>query len=205
MTAIAIDQRGHGDSEWVASGSYQYADFAADARAIAAAIEPNAAATPDDSANSSYRLNAGDVISIVVYGEDELSLVTRIAVNGRLTFPLLGELEVGGVTPHQLEQQLTERLRGDYLVNPKVSVTISEYRPFFINGQVNRPGSFPYQPGLTVRKAISLAGGLTERGSEKRISIIREGAKVKGGKAHSIKLDEPVGPGDILTVDESFF
>ncbi len=171
----------------------------------AAATVPDADGAGSDSASNSYHLNAGDVISIVVYGETELSVATRIAVNGRLTYPLLGDLEVSGLTPRQLEQQLTERLRGDYLINPKVSVTISEYRPFFINGQVKSPGSFPYQPGLTVRKAISLAGGLTERGSEKRISIIPEGVKAKGGKARSVKMDEAVGPGDILTVDESFF
>ncbi|MGD9583350.1 MAG: polysaccharide biosynthesis/export family protein [Lysobacterales bacterium] len=170
-----------------------------------AATEPDADSASQDSASSSYHLNAGDAIAIVVYGEAELSLTTRIAVNGRLTYPLLGELEVSGLTPRQLEQRLTERLRGDYLVDPKVSVTISEYRPIFINGQVSSPGSYPYQPGLTVRKAISLAGGLTERGSEKRITIIPESAKGRGGKARSIKMDEAVGPGDILTVDESFF
>lgn len=173
--------------------------------AAEAATESEAGAATDDGASSGYLLAAGDVIGIVVYGEAELSLTTRIAVNGRLTYPLLGELAVSGLSPHQLEQQLTERLRGDYLLDPKVSVTISEYRPFFVNGQVRSPGSFPYQPGLTVRKAISLAGGLTERGSEKRITIIPESVKTKGGKARSIKMDEPVGPGDILTVDESFF
>lgn len=156
--------------------------------------------------NPAYQLNAGDQVSIQVFGEPELSVQVRIAGNGRLTYPFLGDIPVSGLTSADLEKTVSDGLRGDFLVDPKVSVTITEYRPFFVDGQVKNPGSFPYQPQMTVRKAISLAGGLTERGSEKRISLIGEGDKQKSGhKGKSVHLDDAIGPGDILTVDESFF
>lgn len=153
-----------------------------------------------------YLLGAGDQVSIQVFGEPELSIQTRIAANGRLTYPFLGEIDVTGLSPSQLEVRILRGLKGDFLVDPKVSVTITEYRPVFVNGQVNSPGSFPYQPGLTVRKALSLAGGMTERGSEKRLSVISEDDKQKSrNKGRAVRMDELVNPGDIVTVDESFF
>lgn len=162
--------------------------------------------TAVDSTPSVYVLGAGDQVSIQVFGESELSVQTRIAANGRLTYPFLGEIEVAGMTSRQLENKIVNGLKGDFLVDPKVSVTITEYRPIFVNGQVKSPGSFPYQPGLTVRKAVSLAGGLTERASEKRVSVISEDDKQKGrSKGRSVRMDDMVGPGDIITVDESFF
>jgi polysaccharide biosynthesis/export protein VpsN len=158
------------------------------------------------SKSSVYLLGAGDQVSIQVFGEAELSIQTRIAANGRLTYPFLGDIEVVGLTSRQLEQKIVAGLKGDFLVDPKVSVTITDYRPFFVNGQVKNPGSFPYQPGLTVRKALSLAGGMTERASEKRLSVISENDKLKGrSKGRSVRLEDMVGPGDIITVDESFF
>jgi polysaccharide export outer membrane protein len=157
-----------------------------------------------DVALRDYRLGPGDTVSVVVFGEPDLSVSSRVADNGRIAYPFLGEVEVAGQTPAQLETALAKRLKGDYLVDPKVSVSISQYRPFFVNGQVRSPGSFPFQPGMTVRKAISLAGGLSERASERRIVLIPENAReAKTGR--NVTLDDPVGPGDILTVEESFF
>jgi protein involved in polysaccharide export with SLBB domain len=155
---------------------------------------------------SGYSLGPGDEVSIRVFGEEDLSQKLKIASNGRMNFPFLGELNAAGLTTAELEKRIADGLRGDFLIDPKVSVTITDYRPFFVNGQVKSPGSFPFQPGLTVRKALSLAGGLTERASEKRISVISEGDKQRGSsKGRPVRMEEVVAPGDIITVDESFF
>ncbi len=164
-------------------------------------------ASPAASAPSSsrdYRLGAGDTVSIQVFNEPELSITVKIGDNGRVAYPFLGELSVAGTTPAALEKQIAAALEGDYLVDPRVSVSITEYRPFFVNGQVKNPGSFPFQPGMTVRKAVSLAGGLTERASDKRITLIPEQQR-DSQTGHKVGMDDPVGPGDIVTVEESFF
>lgn len=157
-----------------------------------------------DDAASGYRLGTGDRIAVAVFGEPELAVEAKVGDSGRIAYPFIGELRVAGRTPAEVENDLAEALRGDWLVDPKVSVSIVEYRPFFINGQVRSPGSYAYQPGLTVRKAVSTAGGFTERASERAITLIPEGERDRG-KGRTVGLDDPVGPGDILTVGESFF
>ena len=111
--------------------------------------------------------------------------------------------DLSGKTVGELEKLLTDGLRGSYLVNPRVSVTIDEYRPYFINGQVGNNGSFPYQPGLTVRKAVSIAGGFKERASMSKIFIVRDGDATN--TPVRADLNTQVHPGDIITVGESFF
>lgn len=161
---------------------------------------------PPTQTRSSYALGPGDEVNVQVFGEPELSQRVKIAANGRMNFPFLGELNAAGKTTGELEGHIADGLRGDFLVDPKVSITITEYRPFFVNGQVKAPGSFPFQPGLTVRKAVSLAGGLTERASEKRVTVIAENDKQKGrSKGRPASMEDLVAPGDIITVDESFF
>lgn len=150
-----------------------------------------------------YRLGPGDSVAITVFGEPDLSVTTKVGTNGRMAYPFLGELSVAGVTLAELEKRLVKALDGEYLRSPKVSIAIVEYRPYFVNGQVKSPGGHPFQPGLTVRKAIVLAGGLTERASERKITLISEGAKDKQGRR--VSMEDPVSPGDIITVDESFF
>lgn len=153
---------------------------------------------------SAYRLFAGDVITVRVLGEDDLSKEkVRLTDAGTISHPALGEVRALGLTTGEVERIVTEGLRGRYLVNPKVSVTIDEYRPFYINGMVEKPGGYPYQPGLTVRKAASLAGGFRERASLSKIFIIRE--KDAAQRSQRVDLNSLVMPGDILTVDESFF
>ncbi|MHA1569280.1 MAG: polysaccharide biosynthesis/export family protein [Alphaproteobacteria bacterium] len=148
-----------------------------------------------------YRLGSGDVIAISVYGEEDLSIEERIHDDGIIAYPFLGELKVGGRRIAEVEQYITKGLKGDYLVDPRVRVTIREYRPFFIHGEVESPGGYPYQPGLTVRKAMSLAGGLTERASKSKITVIREGRNAP----LPLSIDDSLGPGDIINVPQSFF
>ena len=153
---------------------------------------------------SSYKLGVGDVITAQVVGEDELKREkVRLSDAGTLSFPYLGEIRVRGMTVGELEDYITKGLKGRYLLNPQVTVTIHEYRNFFVNGQVDKPGGYPFTPGLTVRKAISIAGGFKERASKEKINVIRE--EDTKGNSQRINLDAPVRPGDIITVEESFF
>ena len=153
---------------------------------------------------SIYKLGVGDVISVQVIGEDELKREKiRLSDAGTLSFPYLGEIRVRGMTVGALEEFITKGLKGRYLLNPQVTVTIHEYRNFFVNGQVDKPGGYAFVPGLTVRKAISMAGGFKERASKEKINVIRED-DVKG-LPQRVALEAPVLPGDIITVEESFF
>lgn len=153
---------------------------------------------------SNYRLGAGDTISITVYDEKELSLEkVKLSDAGSISYPMLGEIRVLGLTVSELQKKVTEGLRGTYLVKPRVTVSIDQYRDVFVNGQVHRPGNYPYQPGLTVRKLVSTAGGFKDRASTEAVSIIHENQD----KSTPIKgtLGTLIEPGDTITVEESFF
>ena len=107
------------------------------------------------------------------------------------------------MTAAEVESLIYEGLLGDYLVNPSVSVSIVEYRPFFIDGEVKRPGGYPYQPGLSVNKAAALAGGYTERANKDKITIVRE---TDGQQFEfSVSVTDMIQPGDIVTVNQRFF
>ncbi len=150
-----------------------------------------------------YLLGTGDMLRIQVYNEIDLYLETRVSDSGTISYPFLGELKVKGISLASLEALITSRLKGDYLINPKVSIDIMEYRQFYVNGEVEDSGGFPYQPGLTVRKAITLAGGFKERASKDKIFVIHDGSMTS--EPIKVTLDEAVRPGDIITVEQSFF
>ncbi|WP_371194956.1 polysaccharide biosynthesis/export family protein [Glaciecola sp. SC05] len=154
-------------------------------------------------AEGEYTLGSGDVIKITVFGQDDLTVETRVSNIGIIRFPFLGDIRLVGKSVNQVELLIDEGLRGDYLVDPSVSVTVLEYRPFFINGEVSKPGGYPYQHGLTVEKAAALAGGYTERAAKNSVSIRRSVT----GREVSIEasLSEIVMPGDIITVPQRFF
>lgn len=148
-----------------------------------------------------YRLGPGDRIDIRVFGEEDLSISVLIGDAGVLNYPLLGEIQVAGLTVKEIEEQLTERLLGDYLIDPDVTVSVDEYRPVFINGEVNKPGAYPFQPGLTLQKAIALAGGFTERASRGNIKL----QSSEGSERVAASLMAVIQPGDVITVEQSFF
>lgn len=153
---------------------------------------------------SSYRVGPGDVITVRVVGEDDLSVnKARLTDAGTVFFPALGEIQVRGLTIGELETLVIGRLKGRILVNPQVVVQVDEYRPFFINGMVQSPGSIPFRPGLDVSKAATLAGGFHERASMRKIFIVREGRA--SSERERAGLDTPVYPGDMIIVEESFF
>ncbi|WP_279386835.1 polysaccharide biosynthesis/export family protein [Vibrio sinensis] len=116
------------------------------------------------SASELYKLGPGDVISIVVYGEESLTISEQKIDNREvIDYPYLGEIKIGGKSLGQVQDYISSGLRGDYLIDPKVNVAIVKYRNVYINGLVNRPGGYEYEPGLTVQKAISLAGGVMSK------------------------------------------
>jgi polysaccharide export outer membrane protein len=153
---------------------------------------------------SEYRLGSGDVLRVQVFDEPELSMEIRLSDGGTISYPFLGELRVMGLTISKLENAIAKGLEGDYLIDPKVNVSVLEYRPFYVNGEVENAGGYPFQPGLTLRKAIALAGGFTERASRTKIFAIAEGMTQKAN-SKQVGMDDVIQPGDIITVEQSFF
>jgi len=150
----------------------------------------------------SYQIGPGDLISIIVYDEPDLSLNNvRVGSKGAISFPLLDNIFISGLTVNEVEKHLEKRLLAGYLKSPKVTLTIQEYRMFFISGQIKKPGGYAYVQGLSVRKAIALAGGMTIRGSKKKISNIFENTSDE----IRVDLNSKVSPGDTLYIGETFF
>lgn len=150
---------------------------------------------------SAYKLDTGDSIKIQVFGEPDLSFEIVLDETGTFDFPFVGSVYAVGRTVDQLEQLLDKGLRGDYLVDPEVNVSVNRYRNFFIKGEVRRPGGYPYQPGLTVIQAVTLAGGYTERASKDKLLVQRKGQT----NIYRVRANAAIGPGDILTVQQSLF
>lgn len=149
---------------------------------------------------SDYHLNAGDLISIKVFGEEDFSVTAHLNENGTISYPFLGELNLVNLTINQIEQLITTGLGKDYLVDPKVTATVLEYQKIFVNGEIKNPGGYAFIPGLTVNKAISLAGGFTDKSSRDEISIIR--SENKTSKPQIADLKTYMKPGDIIIVKE---
>ena len=160
-------------------------------------------ASAQDEAPRGYELDEGDLIAIQVFDEPDLTMETRVGASGVINYSYLGNVRVKGKSPQQLESDITELLRDGYLVNPSVNVSIVEYRPFYINGEVTTPGSYPYQPGLTLDKAVALAGGLTDRASQRKMYVLRANSKEQ--KQERVRMNSKIAPGDIISIREGFF
>ncbi|MBF0587569.1 MAG: polysaccharide export protein [Magnetococcales bacterium] len=150
-----------------------------------------------------YHLGPGDKIQINVDGEKDLSMEITVSPHGFISYTFLGEISVTGSTIKELETLIRNRLSDGYLRNPRVYVSIVEYRIYFVNGEVRKSGGFPYRPGLTVRKAIVLAGGFSERANQDGITVIR--GNDASYTERPIGLNDPLFPGDIITVTEGFW
>ena len=153
-------------------------------------------------AQDSYLLGPGDKIEIRVFGQDDLTIEPLLGNSGKVNYPFLGEISITGLTVKQVEHLIEKGLKGDYLVSPNIYVQVLEYRPFYIHGEVKKPGGYPYHPGMTVNQAVALAGGLTPRADDASIAIFKEGDKSNKQKA---SLDQKVNAGDTITIDQRFF
>ncbi|AVW98813.1 polysaccharide biosynthesis/export family protein [Vibrio vulnificus] len=155
-----------------------------------------------DASLDDYHLGTGDKIEIIVYGEDDLSMKLKIGKAGLVNFPYIGEVKLTGRTPSEIETEIEKRLRGDYLLNPMVTVNLESFRLFYISGEVEQPNGYEYQPRLTVEQAIAMAGGFTDRADKGDINI-RSGSTLE--LIEDVELTHPVNPGDTVIVEQSFF
>ena len=154
---------------------------------------------------SIYRLGSGDKLRITVFEEPDLSGEFEVDGSGYLALPLIGEIEGGGLNLRELEKRLESKYKGGYLINPRVNIEVINFRHFFIMGEVNNPGSYPYSSGLTVLNAVALAGGFTHRAKEETILIFRINAETEDTETIKAGQYTKVLPGDTLRVKERFF
>jgi protein involved in polysaccharide export with SLBB domain len=150
-----------------------------------------------------FRLAAGDKLRVTVFGEDKLTGEYSVDVGGYVSMPLAGTVKASGLTKVELEKALARKLSGEYLRDPKVTVEVATFRPFYILGEVEKPGEYPYKSGLNVMSAMAVAGGPTYRASNSRILIQRGGV----GAFQEVALAPTVAiyPGDLVRVPERFF
>jgi polysaccharide export outer membrane protein len=150
-----------------------------------------------------YRLSSGDRVRVTVFGHDNLSGEFMIDGAGRISLPLIQVIDAGGLSTEELAGVISEKFKPDYLKNPRVSVDIVGYRPFYILGEVRNPGAYPFVNDMTVVTAVALAGGYSYRAAKKKITVIRGDDPEK--KKQRIKEDTRIMPGDLVEVPERFF
>lgn len=131
-------------------------------------------ARPNPSEGKEYSISVNDLLEINVYQEPDLTKTVRVAVDGNISYPLLGSIQVKGLTAKELETKITNLLKEDFLVNPQVSVFVKEHAKISVLGQVRKPGTYELMAGLTVMDAISLAGGFTEKANSTDIKLVRQ-------------------------------
>jgi protein involved in polysaccharide export with SLBB domain len=149
-----------------------------------------------------YRIQAGDKVRVIVYGEDTLNGLYEVSPSGMLSLPLIGTINAAGRSRAGLEEQIANRYSA-FIKDAKVTLSVIEYRPFYVMGEVLRPGKYPFESGLTAMSAITTAGGLTYRADRSVVLVQRSGEDVW----HSYPLtgDVSVGPGDVVRVPERYF
>lgn len=172
---------------------------------LVAACTPGADLQPLPAASVGvYRLGPGDQIRMLTYGEDALSEIFRVNAEGNISVPLLGDVHAAGLTTDQLASEVSRTLtRRDLMKGAVIAVEVVAYRPIFVLGEVNRPGPYPYQPGMTVQQAAALAGGYTYRAYKPYAEVTRQ----ENGHETEGKLSPlaPVLPDDTITVLERYF
>ena len=150
-----------------------------------------------------YQLDTGDAVRVTVYGDEELSDTYRVDDSGAIAFPLVGPVPIRGATTAVAAGRLAAALANGYMRNPDVAVEVAEYRPFFIQGEVDNAGQFPYVFGMTARAAISTAGGFSDTADRNQVVVYRrQGDQMVKG---SVDLDFPIYPGDTIVVTERWF
>jgi polysaccharide biosynthesis/export protein len=169
------------------------------------AITPGPPGAPGVPANpyGVYRLDSGDRLRVIVFGQDNLSRVYSVDTSGNVSLPLIGSVRARGLSTVQLGLDIEAELRRKYIKDPKVSVEVDVYRPFFILGEVRRPGQYPYVNAMTVEGAVAVAEGYTERAKKRVMRLTRK----FGGPMSTVMVppDYPVQPGDTIYVLERIF
>lgn len=149
-----------------------------------------------------YHLDQSDEINITVSGEQDLTMRVKIDNSGSIDYPYIGSLMLKGKTPEQVSNEIADKLRGNYLQAPMVTVSVAEYRKIYLLGEVKKPDGYAWEPGLTAEKAIALAGGFTDRADRHDIQLRQK----RGGKLlENVATDSAVEAGDTIIVGMSFF
>jgi len=173
---------------------------AAPAPIMAAPVDPYLPAQPAGLPVGPYLLDSGDRLRVQVFGQDGLSNSYTVDAAGNITLALVGPVAARGFTTSQLAQAIGARLREGYVREPHVSVEVEAYRPFFILGEVNAPGQYPYVANMTAESAVAIAGGYAPRADKKKITVTRN---INGQMLRqNVPLNYPVRPGDTITVSE---
>ena len=152
---------------------------------------------------TAYTLGTGDQLRINVYGHQDLSGEFEVDGTGAVSLPLIGQVDALGLTTPELETKIVEKLDGDYILNPRVSVEVTNYRPYYVLGEVGSPGEYPYSSGLTVVNAVAAAGGFTYR-AKKNVVFIKS-ANSNKEVAYRLDASTAVKPGDTLRIEERIF
>lgn len=150
-----------------------------------------------------YPLDSGDKLRIVIFGEEHLTRSYTVDGSGHISMPLIGAVAARGLTTFELENRIAAQLKEKYVKDPKVTIEVEIYRPFFILGEVRRPGQYPYVTGMTVETAVAIAGGYTERAKERKVELTQR----VNGRSMTVLVPpvHPVRPGDTIKVMERFF
>lgn len=152
-----------------------------------------------------YTLGPGDQLRITVYGEETLTGEYRVTGDGDVSFPLIGNVPAMGRTIEELQQDLTAQLGQGYVADPRISAEIIDYRPYYVLGEVGRPGQYTYSIGLTLEQAVAAAGGFTYRANDDRVYLKR----ATETREKIVDLEEnpafPIRPGDTIRVGERYF
>jgi len=150
-----------------------------------------------------YRLDSGDRLRVVVFGQDGLSNSYVVDASGHIAMPLIGSVPARGATTDELSGRIAERLRQGFIREPHVAVEVEAYRPFFILGEVTQPGQYPYVADMTVETAVAIAGGFGPRAFRRNVVITR---MVNGQQVHlTVPITYLLQPGDTVNVQERWF
>ncbi|MEM9739346.1 MAG: polysaccharide biosynthesis/export family protein [Pseudomonadota bacterium] len=160
-------------------------------------------ATSAQQVTQAYRLGNGDDLRVTVFGEPELSGDFQVDGTGAISMPLIGSVQVAGMTLPEFQSSIEDQLRGGFLVNPQVSAEVTNYRPFFILGEVNRPDQYPYASGLTVMNAVAAAGGFTYRANRRDVFIRSAGDNEE--RKVALTTTTQIQPGDTIRIGERIF
>lgn len=150
-----------------------------------------------------YRLGSADKIRVITYGEESLTGEFTVGGSGKVSLPLIGEVEAVGLTAREFQERVEAALKNGYLKDPRVSVEVLNYRPFYILGEVNKPGEYPYTNGLTVLNAVATAEGFTYRANKGKVFIKRADATKE--EEFPLTGTTKVAPGDTIRIGERFF
>jgi polysaccharide export outer membrane protein len=169
----------------------------------AAILSAAPARAAEDGASRQYTLGPGDEVRVTVFGEPDLSGEFKVGDDGSMALPLIGQIQALDRTTAELETVIVDKLSPDYVKDPNVSIEVLTYRPFFIMGEVNKPGSYPYVSGMSVLEAVALAGGFTYRAKTGQVYIKR--TTDTGSSEELVPVEASVYPGDVIRVRERYF